>query len=171
MFGVRNTVGATIIPLTAPSAAANPQPSASSHDVRTPISRAAFGLSAPARIARPSFVKRKKSQSTSTHAITTPNVPTSCFEMCTPPITHDDVGNGLGKNCSCGDQIHAASPFRITSSAIVAITAVSTLARSSGLITVCCSATPPTNAITSVAKNAHHSNVDRVPSAPRRCTS
>ena len=61
MFGVRKTVGATIIPLTAPSTAAKPQPSASSHDVRTPSRRAAAGFSAPARIARPSFVKRKNS--------------------------------------------------------------------------------------------------------------
>ncbi len=74
--------------------------------------------------------------------------------MCTPPTTQDDVGNGLGKNCSCGDQIHAASPFRITSSAIVAITTVSTLARSSGRITVRWIRTPPTNAMPSVSKNA-----------------
>src|SRR6185312_13173379 len=129
MFGVRKTVGATIIPLTAPSAAANPQPSASSHDVRTPSSRAAAGLSAPARIASPSFVNRKNAASTSTHAIVTANVPTSCLEMWTPPITHDDVGNGLGKNFSSGDQIQAASPFRMTRSAIVAMTTVITNAQ------------------------------------------
>src|SRR3954447_12403493 len=154
MFGVRNTVGATIIPLTAPSAAAKPQPSASSHDVRTPISRAAFGFSAPARIASPSLVKRKNSHSTSTHAITTPNVPAPCFEAWTPPITHDDVGNGLGKNSSCGDQIHAARPFRITSSAIVAITAVSTLARASGFTTTAYRPAPKKNARTSVIPKA-----------------
>ena len=154
MFGDRNCVGAIIIPLTAPSTAAKPQPSASSHEVRTPRRRAAPGLSAPARIARPSFVKRKKSQSTATHAIVTPNVPTSCFEMCTPPTTQVLVGNGLGKNCSCGDQIHAASPFRITSRAIVAITTVRTLARSSGWITTRWRPTPNTNAITSVTMNA-----------------
>jgi len=99
-------------------------------------------------------VNRKKSHSTRTLAIVTPNVPVSCFEMCTPAITHDVVGNGLGKNSSCGDQIHAASPFRITSSAIVAITIVRTLALSSGRITVRWRSAPPANAIRSVAKNA-----------------
>jgi hypothetical protein len=74
--------------------------------------------------------------------------------MCTPPTTHVLVGNGLGKNFSSGDQIHAASPFRITRSAIVAITTVRTLACSSGLITTRCRPTPKTNAITSVTKNA-----------------
>ena len=54
-----------------------------------------------------------------------------------------------------GDQIHAASPLKTTRSAIVAITTVSTLARSSGRITVRCSTTPPANAIPSVAANAH----------------
>ena len=102
----------------------------------------------------PSFVKRKNSQSTTTHAIVTPNVPVSCFEIWTPPITHELVGNGLGKNFSSGDQIHAARPFRITSNAIVAITTVSTLARSSGRITTRCSPRPKMNAIKSVAKNA-----------------
>ena len=70
-------------------------------------------------------MKRKNAPSTTTQPIVTANVPTSCLPMCTPPITHDEVGNGLGKNWICGDQIHAASPFRITSSAIVAITTVS----------------------------------------------
>ena len=74
--------------------------------------------------------------------------------MCTPPITHDVVGKGLGKNCSCGDQIQAASPLKITSRAIVAITVVSTLARSSGRMSVRWRRTPPTNAIRSVVKNA-----------------
>ncbi len=74
--------------------------------------------------------------------------------MCTPPITHDEVGKGLGKNWICGVQIQPASPFRMTSNAIVAITTVRTLARSSGRMTVRCSAMPPTNAIPSVAKNA-----------------
>ena len=81
-------------------------------------------------------------------------MPTSCFEMCTPPITHEVVGNGLWKNFSSGDQIHAASPFRITSSAIVAITTVSTLARASGLIDDGEAPTPQTNASTSVIPNA-----------------
>ena len=81
MLGERKFVGALIIPLTAPSTAAKPHPSASSQDVRTPSSRAAPGLTAPARIASPSFVKRKNSQSTSTQASVTPNVPVSCFEM------------------------------------------------------------------------------------------
>src|SRR5207245_11264825 len=76
--------------------------------------------------------------------------------MWTPPTTQDVGDHGLGKNLISGDQIHAARPFRITSSAIVAITTVSTLVRSSGRMTTRCSATPPTNAIPRLAKNAHH---------------
>ena len=155
MFGVRKTLGATIIPLTAPSTAAKPQPSASSHDVRTPRRRAASGFSAPARMARPSFVNRKKSQSTTRQASVTPSVPTSCCEMCTPSITQVFVGKGLGKNSIWGDQIHPASPLKITSRAIVAITTVSTLARSSGRMTMRWMPTPPANAIRIVAMNAH----------------
>ena len=156
MFGVRNTVGATIIPLTAPSAAAKPQPSASSQPVRTPSRRAASRFRAPARIASPSFVKRKNRYSTTTQPMVTPNVPTSCLPMWTPPITHDVGDQGLGKNLISGDQIQAARPFRITSSAIVAITTVNTLARSSGRMIVRWIVNPPAKAMASVAKNAHH---------------
>ncbi len=44
MFGSRNTTGATIIPATAPIAAASPQPSASIAPTRMPISRLETGL-------------------------------------------------------------------------------------------------------------------------------
>ena len=74
--------------------------------------------------------------------------------MWTPPTTHELVGNGLGKNWSWGDQIQAARPFRITSSAIVAITTVRTLASLERPDHVRWISTPPTNAIPSVAKNA-----------------
>ncbi len=106
-------------------------------------------------------MKRKKAPSTTTQPIVTPNVPTSCFAMWTPPITQDVVGNGLGKNLISGDQIHAASPFRITSRAMVAITTVSTLARSSGRITTRWMPKPPTNAMPSVRANAHQYEMSR----------
>ena len=60
MFGSRNVVGAVIIPASAPSIAASPQPSASIHETRTPSSRLASGASAAARIPRPTFVNWKR---------------------------------------------------------------------------------------------------------------
>ena len=63
-------------------------------------------------------------------------------------------GNGDSSSFSSGPQIQLASPFRSTSSAIVAITTVSSPARASGRITVCWIAAPPTNEIPSVRKNA-----------------
>src|SRR5215207_7016021 len=52
MFGSRNTVGAAIIPATAPRTAARPQPSASIQPTRTPTSLLAVGLIADARVLR-----------------------------------------------------------------------------------------------------------------------
>src|SRR3972149_3849796 len=83
--GSRNTVGAVSIPATAPSIAARPQPSASIQETRTPTSLLASGLSAAARSASPSFVKRKKAQSAATAPTTTASVPTSWSEIATPP--------------------------------------------------------------------------------------
>ena len=59
MFGSRNVVGAVIIPLSAPSTAARPQPSASIQETRTPRSLLASGATAAARMPRPTFVNRK----------------------------------------------------------------------------------------------------------------
>ena len=56
MFGSRKTTGATIIPATAPKAAASPQPSASIQLTRMPQSRLDTGFWAAARMARPSVV-------------------------------------------------------------------------------------------------------------------
>ena len=84
----------------------------------------------------------------------TPITPRSWTLIATPPTSKVLFGNGLGKTFSSGPQIHAASPFRITSSAIVAITIVSGFARSIGRITTRWIATPPPNAIAIVTKNA-----------------
>ena len=81
-------------------------------------------------------------------------MPTFCCEIWTPPTSHESFGNGLGRIFSSGPQIQAASPFRITSSAIVAITTVSSGARSSGRITARWIPIPPKNEITSVSANA-----------------
>src|SRR5581483_6887989 len=70
---------------TAPSTAARPQPIASSAFVRTPTRRAAAGRSAPARIPRPSFVKRKNAQRRSTVTKVIAIVPTSCRAIVTLP--------------------------------------------------------------------------------------
>ena len=67
-IGWSRTLGlaAAIIPATAPSIAASPQPSESIQLTRTPTRRAASGRTAAARIARPTFVNWKKSQRTNT---------------------------------------------------------------------------------------------------------
>ena len=49
-------MGATIMPATAPTRAARPQPMASIHPTRTPHSRLDTGFCAAARMARPSVV-------------------------------------------------------------------------------------------------------------------
>ncbi len=56
MFGSRKTTGATMIPATAPKAAASPQPSASIQPTRMPQRRLEVGFWAAARMARPSVV-------------------------------------------------------------------------------------------------------------------
>ena len=62
-------------PATAPSSAARPQPIASIHCTRTPTNAASAGRSAAARMPSPSFVKRKRAQTSSTQMMTTTNMP------------------------------------------------------------------------------------------------
>ena len=69
MFGSRNRTGATIIPLTAPTAEASPHPSASIQLTWTPNSRLASGWWAAARNVRPTVVCWS---SRYTHSSTTP---------------------------------------------------------------------------------------------------
>ena len=59
MLGSRNTIGATIMPATAPTIAARPQPIASIQPTRMPQRRLDTGFWAAARMARPSVVNRK----------------------------------------------------------------------------------------------------------------
>src|SRR5947209_10027909 len=79
------SAGSVMRPATAPSTAARPQPIASSAFVRTPTRRAAAGRSAPARIPRPSFVKRKKAHRRSTVTNVIAIVPTSWRAIVTLP--------------------------------------------------------------------------------------
>ena len=81
MFGSRYTIGATIMPATAPTAAASPQPSASIQPTRMPTSRLESGFSAAARIARPSGVKRKNTYSSASTINVTSNAPIWCGDM------------------------------------------------------------------------------------------
>ena len=122
MSGSRNTDGAAIIPAIAPSIAAKPQPSASIQPTRTPISRLAAGLKATARIASPSVVKRKKSQSATTVPRQTPNVPMSRIEIATSPTISERFGNGLSKSFTSGPQIQPVRPLSAISMPIVRIT-------------------------------------------------
>ena len=85
MVGCRNCVGSVIMPETAPSTAASPQPIASITLTRTPTSDAAAGRSAAARIARPTFVNWKSTQIRITERIDTASTPMSCRENATPP--------------------------------------------------------------------------------------
>src|SRR6266508_1116935 len=149
-----NCAGAASIPATAESAAATPQPSASIHVTRTPRSRLATGLTAEARSANPSLVKLKNAQSRTTHASTTSRSYTDCCGIWTSPTLQLPVGNGEGSTFSSGFQIQLASPFKITSNAIVAITIVSSPARASGRTTACWIAAPPRNETKIVKKKA-----------------
>ncbi len=151
MFGSRKMLGAASIPATAPSTAASPQPSDSIHVTRTPTSRASAGLTAAARIASPTFVYWKNSQSTTTVARTTPIVPMSWIEIATPPMSIVRVGNGLCTARTSPAQISVTRPLIARSRPIVTITTRSTRAllvragsRPGG------SPTPPTNEAISV---------------------
>ena len=97
MFGSRNTIGATIMPATAPIAAARPQPSASIQPTRIPTSRAERGFCAAARIASPSLVKRKNRPQQAEH----PSVTADDAELCwlrgrrQQAFAGKAIGNGL----------------------------------------------------------------------------
>src|SRR5436190_18349837 len=154
MFGSRNVVGAAIIPATAPRTAASPQPSASIQPTRTPSSRLAPGFTADARIASPSVVNRKNSQSTSTVARQTQNVPMSCTEIVTPATSTVLFGNGLSKALTSAPQIQPVRPLIAISSPIVTITIAISGRFSTGRVTTRSIAIPPENAINSVSANA-----------------
>src|SRR6266542_6942049 len=146
--------GAAISPATAPSAVASPQPSAIVQLTRIPVKRLDSGFSAAARIASPSFVNRKKSQSTSTATSETPMIPRSEIEKATPAIRIGRVEKAFGIDFTCGDQIQKATPLTTKKSPIVRIAIVSTEARSTGRITARSSTTPPPNDAATVSANA-----------------
>ena len=73
-------MGATIIPATAPTAAASPQPSASIQPTRIPTRRPDIGFCAAARIARPSGVKRKNRYRSKSTTSVTPRAPIWCAD-------------------------------------------------------------------------------------------
>ena len=154
MFGSRKTSGAAIIPLTAPSTAAMPQPSASIQPTRIPTSRLSAGFVAAARNASPSFVNRNSSHSSATSTSDTAMMPRSWIEKATPATWIGRVENGLLKERTCAPQIHADAPLKTSASPSVTITIVSTDAFSTGRITVRSSAIPPPNAIRHVSRNA-----------------
>jgi hypothetical protein len=62
--------------------------------------------------------------------------------------------NPLGKNCTCGVQIHDARPLKTTSKPIVTITTLRTGALSTGRIATRSTAIPPAKATPIAAKNA-----------------
>ncbi|MCY1525930.1 hypothetical protein D9M68_609310 [compost metagenome] len=78
-------------------APAKPQPSMSMRPTLMPTSRDEAAFCAAARIARPSGVKRKKANSSSTTSSVTPMAPISCADIMALP-NHAFDGNGLG-NC------------------------------------------------------------------------
>ena len=102
MFGSRKIVGAAIIPDSAPSIAATPHPSASIQLARTPSRRLACRSPAAARMPRPGFVKRKKSQSSATAPSVTAMKPMSWNEKTTPPTSTVRVENALGEALRIG---------------------------------------------------------------------
>ena len=153
-FGSRKRLGAASMPAIAPSTAARPQPSESIHVTRTPTSRASAGLTAAARIARPTFVYWKSAHSTTTVASTTPIVPMSWIEIATPAMSIVRVGNGLCMARTSPDQISVTRPLSASSRPIVTITTRSTEPFSFGRMIPWWIATPPTNDASSVTANA-----------------
>ena len=100
---------------------------------RIPISRLVAGPTAEARIQSPSRVKRKKTKTIATHE------QRDADHAEVLDVHHDArrrrstfSGNGLSRNLTSGAQIQPASPLRMISSAIVAITTVSSPERESG---------------------------------------
>ena len=79
-------------------------------------------------------VNRKKTNTIATQISDTPITPRSCTLTITPPMFSTFSGNGLCRNFTSGAQIQPASPLRMISSAIVAITTVSSPERDRGLI-------------------------------------
>jgi hypothetical protein len=154
MLGVSRLIGAMSIPAIAPSTAANPQPSASIQLTRTPSSLLASPFRAAARIVKPRRVNRKKTKKASIAPSVTPITPIWSQPIVTPPTTTVPPENPLGKNCTCGDQIHAARALKTTSSPIVTMTTLRTGAPSTGRIAARSTAMPPTNERTIVATNA-----------------
>src|SRR5690242_5169167 len=146
--------GAARRPATAPSAAARPQPSAIVQLTRTPTSRLESGLRAAARIARPSFVKRKNAQSKRTAPSETAMIPRSAIEKATPATWIGRVENGLGIDFTSGDQIQKAAPLKRKNRPIVRIATVKTDARSTGRIVTRSRTTPPTSEAATVIANA-----------------
>ena len=84
-----------LIPAIDPMAAASPQPSASIQPTRIPTSRLETGFSAAARIASPSGVKRKKTNSSRRTTSVIAIEPISCDDMKRLPNS-GSAGNGLG---------------------------------------------------------------------------
>ena len=121
-----------MIPETALSIAARPQPMLSISATRIPIRRLVAGPTAEARIQSPSRVKRKKTKTIATQSSEMPITPRSWTFITTPPTWTVFSGNGLFRNLTSGAQIQPARPFRMISSAIVAITTVSSPERESG---------------------------------------
>jgi hypothetical protein len=157
MFGSSGGFAAAVKrPATAPSAAASPQPSASIQPTRIPTRRLAVGFSAEARSASPSFVNWKSAQSAATSTTATMRIPTSCFEIATPPRSHALVGNGRsgGNERTSAFQIQFERPPSRMKRPIVRITAVITGPPSTRRTIVRSSAIPPANAIRSVSANA-----------------
>ena len=86
----------------------------------------------------------------------TRRIPTSCFEIATPPTSQASVGNGRlgGNERTSAFQIQFVRPPSMMKSPIVRITTVTTGLPSTGRMIVRSSAMPPTNAITSVSAKA-----------------
>jgi hypothetical protein len=112
------------------------------------------GSTAAAREARPSFVKRKKAQSSATAPSETAIVPRSWIENATPATSIGPRREGVRQAPHLGDQIQRAAPLTRKKSPSVTITTVSTGARSTGLITTRSIATPAKNEIATVARKA-----------------
>ena len=144
---------------------------------RIPVRRLDSGFSAAARIARPTFVNRKKNQSSRTASSETPMIPRSEIEKATPATRIGRVENAFGIDLTSGDQIQNAAPLATKNSPIVTIAIVSTGLPSTGRMTARSSAIPPANEAATVSTNAsqyerpcwvsvHATNVENIANSP-----
>ncbi len=135
-------MGATIMPATAPMAAARPQPRPSIQLTRMPTSLAESGFWAAARIARPTEVYLKNANKANSTTSTTPAEPIWCDEKYLVS-NQASFGKGLAKDLIVWSKSMPDTALKISSKPMNTMTLVSAGAFSIGRSTMRCTSRPP----------------------------